>query len=79
MNEAIENVCASQRTTLRGRRAPARLPCQDIDSVGKVPVPPAVPGDFTVLLGAVISARTLRELEKALAALGVAGPLTLLS
>jgi len=38
-----------------------------------------VPGDLTVLPRAVISARTLRELEEALAALGVAGPLTLLS
>ena len=43
-----------------------------------MPIPAAVPGDFTVLMGAVISAGTLHELEERIAALGVAGPLSLL-
>ena len=85
MNESVESVCVSKNVndivlseTLRGRRAPARLPCKDRVDVGKVPNPAVAPGDFTVLMGAVISARTLRELEEGLTTLGVAGPLSLL-
>jgi hypothetical protein len=41
-------------------------------------VPANVPGDFTVLLGAVVAGETLEGLEAEVAALGVDGPLTLL-
>ena len=34
------------------------------------PVPPAVPGDFTVLMGAIMAGETLRGLEEEMAALG---------
>jgi hypothetical protein len=65
-------------TTLRGRRARARLPCEDWGKVGVTPgapVPPAVPGEFVVRLPAVVSDETLRGLEAGMAALGGAGAL----
>lgn len=34
------------------------------------PVPPAVPGDFTVLLGAVMAGETMQGLEREMATLG---------
>jgi hypothetical protein len=79
MNESVENVFVNE--TLRGRRAPAHLPCQDRDEVGGTPgapVPANVPGDFTVPLGAVVAGETLEGLEAEVAALGVDGPLTML-
>ncbi len=65
-------------TTLRGRRTNAHLPCQDNGDVKVTTgasVPPSVPGDFTVLIGAVVSAATLRDLEDGMAGLGGAAGL----
>jgi len=63
VNEAIENVCAIDNETLRGRCAPAHLPCQDrvVDNV--TPVPILVPGDFTVRLGDVMPGWVMEGLE----------------
>ena len=41
-----------------------------IEHVDDGPVPPVAPGDFTVLLGAVMAGETLRGLEEEMAALG---------
>ena len=71
--EAIENVCVRENETLRGRRARAHLPCKDRveETVTPgAPVPPAVPGDFTVIIGAVMAGETLRGLEQEMDALG---------
>ncbi len=54
MMEAIENVFVSDDETLRGRCAPAHLPCQDSGVDDVIPVPTLVPGDFTVRLGDVM-------------------------
>ena len=70
MNESVESMCAGNRTTLRLGRASARPRCHDIDDVGKVPIPAAVPGDFTVLMGAVVSA--MASTRKSPRALGCA-------
>jgi len=53
MNEAV--VCVKKNDgTLRGRRAPAHLPCKDRGvNKGSSGVPVCVPGDFTVRLGGV--------------------------
>jgi hypothetical protein len=61
VNEAMENVVV--RETLRGRCAPAHLPCQDrvVDNV--TPVPALVPGDFTVRLGDVMPGWVMEGLE----------------
>ena len=70
--------------TLRGRRAQAHLPCKD-NGVGEVttgaPVPASVPGDFTVLIGAVLAGRTERGMRAGMEALGglEAGYATLLN
>ncbi len=65
-------------TTLRGRYAHAHLPCKDNEEVKVTtgaPVPPSVPGDFTVVMGAVVSAATLRGLEEGMAGMGGAAGL----
>ena len=41
-----------------------------IEHVDDSPVPPVAPGDFTVLLGAVMEGETQRGLEEEMAALG---------
>ena len=75
MNEAVGNVWGREKDdgTLRGRRACAHFPCQDRGGDNATPgaaVPPVAPGDFTVLLGAVMAGETLRGLEEEMAALG---------
>ncbi len=67
MNEAVENVSVRENDeTLRGRRAPAHLPCQDRQGVEETscePVPTLVPGDFTVRLGDVMPGWVMEGLE----------------
>ena len=85
VSEARESPSAVSRervvtTTLRGRRAHAHRPCQDNGDVKVTtgaPVPPSVPGDFTVLMGAVLSEATLQGLEEGMT--GPDGPAGLLS
>ena len=61
MNEAIENGFVSER--LRGRCAPAHLPCHDSGVDDVTPVPANVPGDFTVRLGDVMPGWVMEGLE----------------
>ena len=73
-----ESVVSSM--TLRGRRAHAHRPCCDngvVDVTPGAPVPPSVPGEFTVVMGAVLSGVTLQGLEEGMA--GPGGPAGLLS
>ena len=63
MNEAIENVVVSDDERLRGRCAPAHLPCHDMDVDDVTPVPALVPGDFTVRLGDVMPGWVMEGLE----------------
>ncbi len=63
MNEAIENVFVSEDGTLRGRCAPAHLPCHDSGVDDVTPVPTLVPGDFTVRLGDVMPGWVMEGLE----------------
>ena len=64
VNEAIENVCVSKNDeTLRGRCAPAHLPCCDSGVDDVTPVPANVPGDFTVHLGDVMPGWVMEGLE----------------
>ena len=56
VNEAVETVVASgtdDEMPLRGRRAPAHLPCRDrqgVEGTSCEPVPATVPGEFVVYL-----------------------------
>ena len=63
MNEAIENVLVSDDERLRGRCAPAHLPCHDSGVDDVTPVPANVPGDFTVRLGDVMPGWVMEGLE----------------
>ena len=56
MNEAIENVCVRMDDDLG----------EPLEGL----VPPAPPGDFTVVLGAVMAGRTEREMRAEMEALG---------
>ena len=75
MNEAVENLLVSENDdeTLRLGRTPVRPRCHDRvegEAGAGAPVPANVPGDFTVLIGAIMAGETLRGLEEEMAALG---------
>ena len=67
MNEAVENVSVRENDeTLRGRCAPAHLPCEDRgeDNVTPgVPLPECIPGDFSVVIGDVMPGWVMEGLE----------------
>ena len=64
MNEAMDNVFVSENDEmLRGRCAPAHLPCCDSGVDDVTPVPTLVPGDFTVRLGDVMPGWVMEGLE----------------
>ena len=71
MNEAIENVVSrNDDQTLRGRCAHAHRPCKDSGDVVSRALPPTPPGDFTVVIGAVLAGRPMERLRAEMAALG---------